>query len=230
MADLAVVLGASGGLGPSVVAELVGRGDRVIAVARMLDEMAGLEKAHPGRVTADAADLTRVEEVEALWKRIDATGETPRWVVNVTGGFRGGKLVETSPQDYAFMHDVNLTSAWWSCRAAAARLQKTGDGAIVNLASRSAVVTEAGAAAYALAKAGVVKLTQILAEELKASGVRVNAVLPAVIDTPENRANLPADRLRKAVAPEAVARVIAFLCSEVASPITGAVIPVYGRF
>jgi NAD(P)-dependent dehydrogenase (short-subunit alcohol dehydrogenase family) len=226
--DLVVVGGASGGLGPALVAAFLARGDRVVGVGGPGQDVVALTAARPG-VEWHAADLTRHEAVEALWRRIDEAGP-PRWVVNLAGGFRGGRLVDSSPEDYERMLALNLDATWWSCRAAAARLAAGGGGAIVNVASRSALVTEGGAAAYAVAKAGVVKLTEVLAEEMKESDVRVNAIVPAVIDTPQNRQGMPAGLMRKAVAPEAIARVILFLCSEAAGIVTGAVVPVYGRY
>lgn len=225
MADLAVILGATGGLGTSIVDTFAKRGDRVIAVARSRSDVSKLESSYPG-VTGETADLTSRLDVDDLWERIDRLG-VPRWVVNATGGFRGGKLVDSAPDDFTFMMDLNLGSAWWSCRAASRRMQA---GAIVNVASRSGLVAEPGAAAYAVAKAGVIKLTEVLAAELKAPGVRVNAVVPAVIDTAANRQSLPEKVLAKAVAPSEIADVIAYLCSDTAAAITGAVIPVYGRF
>jgi NAD(P)-dependent dehydrogenase (short-subunit alcohol dehydrogenase family) len=103
-------------------------------------------------------------------------------------------------------------------------------GCIVNVSSRSGLIAEPGAAAYAVAKAGVITLTQVLAAELKTSGLRVNVVVPAIIDTPANRQSLPEKLMQKAVAPAEIAAVIAYLCSDAAVAITGAAIPVYGKF
>ena len=225
MPDLAVIMGATGGLGSAIVDAFAKRGDRVIAVARSRAEVSQLASKYPGGVAGDTADLTSRLEVDDLWERIDRVG-SPRWVVNATGGYRAGKVVDSTPDDFTFMMDLNLGTAWWSGRAAARRMK---GGAIVNVSSRSGVVAEPGAAAYAIAKAGVIKLTEVLAAELKASGVRVNVVVPAVIDTPANRQALPEKVMQKAVAPAEIAAVIAYLCSDAAVAITGAAIPVYGK-
>ena len=237
MLDLAVIMGATGGLGTAVVDAFATRGDRVIAVARSRSEVTQLASKYPGVVTGDTADLTSRLEVDDLWERIDRVGR-PRWVVNLTGGFKAGKVADSTPDDFTFMMDLNLGSAWWSCRAAARRMQSSpapsggaqGGGCIVNVSSRSALVAEPGAAAYAIAKAGVIKLTEVLSAELKASAVRVNAVVPAIIDTPANRQSMPEKLIQKAVAPAEIAAVIAYLCSDAAQAITGVAIPTYGRF
>jgi NAD(P)-dependent dehydrogenase (short-subunit alcohol dehydrogenase family) len=248
MSDLAVILGGTGALGTAIVDAFASRGDRVIAVARSRADVSQLASKYPispspsgggqgGGVTGDTADLTSRLEVDELWERIDRVG-VPRWVVNATGGYRAGKLADSTPDDFTFMMDLNLGTAWWSCRAAARRMQSgpspsgggQGGGCIVNVSSRSALVAEPGAAAYAVAKAGVITLTKVLAAELKSSGVRVNAVVPAVIDTPVNRQALPEKLMQKAVAPAEIAAVIAYLCSDAAVAITGATIPVYGKY
>lgn len=226
-----VVTGAGGALGRAVVAELASAaGSRVIAVARSDADLVELTKAHPDVVHGEVADLSVPDQVAVLWRRLDERGDTPSFLVNVAGGYRGGTLAESGEQDYRDMLAINLDTAWWSCREAARRMPSTGGGAIVNVAARTAVHGGSGSIAYAVAKAAVVKLTQVLADELKDSGVRVNAVLPAVIDTPDNAAALSAARMAKAVSPESIARVIAFLCGPDAAPITGAAIPVYGRY
>ena len=238
MTDLAVIMGATGGLGSAIVDAFASRGDRVIAVARSRAEVSQLASKYPGGVTGDTADLTSRLAVDDLWERIDRVG-TPRWVVNATGGYRAGKVADTTPDDFTFMMDLNLGTAWWSCRAAARRMQGVspspsgggqGGGCIVNVSSRSALVAEPGAAAYAVAKAGVITLTEVLAAELKASGVRVNVIVPAIIDTAVNRQMLPEKLMQKAVGPAEIAAVIAYLCSDAALAITGTTIPVYGKY
>ncbi len=237
MADLTVILGATGGLGTAVVDAFAKRGDRIIAVARSRSGVSELAAKYPlspspsgggqgGGVTGETADLTSRQDVDDLWERIDRVG-VPRWVVNTTGGYRGGKVVDSTPDDFSAMMDLNLGTAWWSCRAAARRMS---DGAIVNVSSRSALVAEPGAAAYAIAKAGVIKLTEVLAAELKSAGVRVNVVVPAIIDTPVNRKSLPEKAMQKAVDPAEIAAVILYLCSDAAITVTGAAVPVYGKF
>jgi NAD(P)-dependent dehydrogenase (short-subunit alcohol dehydrogenase family) len=248
MADLTVIFGATGGLGMAVVDAFAKRGDRIIAVARSRSGVSELAAKYPlspspsgegqgGGVTGDTADMTLRQDVDDLWERIDRVG-VPRWVVNTTGGYRGGKVVDSTPDDFTAMMDLNLGTAWWSCRAAARRMASSpspseggqGGGCIVNVSSRSALVAEPGAAAYAIAKAGVIKLTEVLAAELKSSGVRVNVVVPAIIDTAANRKSLPEKAMQKAVDPAEIAAVILNLCSDAATAVTGAAVPVYGRY
>jgi NAD(P)-dependent dehydrogenase (short-subunit alcohol dehydrogenase family) len=218
--DVALVCGAGGALGGALVAAFLERGDRVVGAERTPTGTP------PAGVRIEAADLTVADDVEALWTRLADDGELPRWVVNAAGGFRAGTVADSDPDAYRFMLDVNLSTAWWSCRAAARRVEP--GGAIVNVSARTALTGGTGSAAYAVAKAAVVRLTQVLADELAERQVRANVILPALIDTPANRATLSPEAMRKAVPPERVAAVAAFLCSDAAGPISGAAIPVYG--
>ena len=206
MPDLALVNGAGGGLGPAVLAAFRERGDDALGVAR-----------HGADLQADLGDP---DAVGRLW---DALPQVPRWVVNVTGGYAGGSVADSTPQSLEHMLRLNLETCWWSCREAARRLR---GGAIVNVSSRAATGGGRGMAAYSVAKAGVVRLTEVLALELKEAGVRVNCVMPSLIDTASNRATMSEQALRAAVSPEVIARTIAWLCSDAAAAVTGAVIPV----
>lgn len=221
--DVALVCGGGGGLGSSVVAAFAARGDRVVTVGRQPPTADGELAAG---VRFEPADLTSPEEVEDLWQRLEAEASRPRWLVNAVGGFRGGTVAGTEVSEYRLLNALNLDATWWSCRAAARRM--TEGAAIVNVAARPALTGGAGSAAYAVTKAAVLRLTQVLAEELRERRVRVNVVLPSVLDTPQNRAVLSARRLEDAVSTADVANVIAFLCSEQARVVSGAAVPVYG--
>jgi len=212
VADIALVCGAGGALGTALVEAFQARGDEVIGVDRKGESRNGVRMEH--------ADLTDPESVDALWDRIG----TPRWVVNAAGGYRGGEVADTDPDTLRFLIDLNFGTAFWSCRAAARRLER--GGAIVNISARAAVAGGTGAGAYAASKAAVVRLTEVLASELAGRGIRANAVLPLLIDTPANREALPAERLQNAVPPARVAAVCAFLCSDAADAVSGAALPV----
>jgi NAD(P)-dependent dehydrogenase (short-subunit alcohol dehydrogenase family) len=224
MTDLVVVTGGAGVLGSAILAEFLDGGRTVVAIdARpRADGADGHPKLH--RLTADLTDRSAVR---AVWEQIDGLGSAAG-LVNVTGGFAPGSLAETDEQTLTKMIGINVTTTLWSCQAAAPRLEQRGGGAIVNIGARNAV-EGGGPVAYAIAKSSVVRLTQVLAQELKEQRIRVNVLLPSLIDTPANRANLSAESMRRAVPPASIAKVVAFLCSDDAWPVSGAVIPVYGQ-
>jgi NAD(P)-dependent dehydrogenase (short-subunit alcohol dehydrogenase family) len=185
-------------------------GDPVVGVASPRSEPAKLAALRPD-VQWLRADLSDPDSVEALWRIIDGLGEVRR-LVNVTGGFAGGTVIETSPRVVRDMFEVNLATAWWSSREAARRMTALGGGMIVNVGSASGVELHGGAAAYAVSKAALHALTRVLSDELRSAGVAVNAVAPVTIDTPANRAWMSAGDLARAVPQEKVAEAIASFC------------------
>ena len=144
------------------------------------------------------------------------------------GAFVPADALSTTPETLRLMIDVNLGPALWLSQAVAPHMQQQGSGAIVHVAARPGIEPAGGMAAYSVSKAALVHLTRTLAIELGARGIRVNAVAPQLLDTPANRAMFPAEVMSKAVAPEAIADVIAFLVSDAAAPVSGAILPAYG--
>jgi NAD(P)-dependent dehydrogenase (short-subunit alcohol dehydrogenase family) len=229
----AVITGGTGALGRAVAHEFVAAGAR-IAVPYRREEDAQALRAELGdhaaallaeRVDAtDGVELTRfIDGAVAALGRLDA-------LVNVIGGYAGGRpLHETDEATWDHMMNLNLRAVYLACHAAVPHLLRSGRGAIVNVSSRAAVVLAPNAAAYAVAKAGVVTLTNVLAAELMPHGITANAVLPGIIDTPRNRASATPEAIARWTKPDAIARVIRWLCSDEGAIISGAAIPVYGQ-
>ena len=186
-----------------------------------LDEVATLDG-----VTGVAVDLVDRAAVQEAWRRVDQVGSV-RALVALAGGYRPGALDELDAETLAMLWDTNVTAMLWCAQQAAVRLADVGGGAIVTVGSKTAVVGQAPVA-HAGTKAAVVRMTELLADELRPRGVRVSCVLPSVIDTPANRSWMPPEQAARAVSPADIAKVIAFLCSDDAAVVSGALVPVYG--
>ncbi|HEU5472538.1 MAG TPA: SDR family NAD(P)-dependent oxidoreductase [Actinophytocola sp.] len=218
-----VVTGAAGALGRSVLDEFLQGGARVVALDRpgaALDEVGARPGVHPV-----AVDLADQDAVGAAWAEVDAVTTAPDALVALAGGYVPGSLADLDAAALDGLWRSNVHSVLWSAREAASRMPD--GGAIVTVGSRTAVDGPAPVA-HATSKAAVVRITELLAEELRPQRVRVNCVLPSVIDTPANRTWMPPDLAARAVPPSAIAKVIAFLAGPDAWPISGARIPVYG--
>jgi NAD(P)-dependent dehydrogenase (short-subunit alcohol dehydrogenase family) len=151
-------------------------------------------------------------------------------LVNLVGGFEAaGRVHETPIEDFERQFRLNLRPTYLMCAAALPRMLEGGSGAIVCVSTRAALRPFAGAAGYIASKAAVLAFVDALAAEYTGDGIRANAVLPSVIDTPANRASQPDADHSRWVEPQAIARVIRFLCSEDSTPTSGAHVPVYGR-
>lgn len=220
--DAVIVTGAAGALGHAVVAEFRAAGREVVALDRPGERLDTLGR-HDGVHTV-AVDLSSRAAVQEAFGRLPVACDA---LVGLAGGFTPGALADVDEDTLDALWRSNFGSALWTAQAAAPLFAARGGGAIVTVGSRTAVGGPAPVA-HATSKAAVVRLTQLLAEELRGQRIRVNAVLPSVIDTPANRGWMSDDLTARAVAPAAIAKVIAFLCSPDAAPISGAAIPVYG--
>jgi NAD(P)-dependent dehydrogenase (short-subunit alcohol dehydrogenase family) len=229
---VALVAGGTGGLGRAVTLAFLQESATVAVTFRQqegLDALKKLAGANAARLEAFAVDVTDEAAVRQMVEKILAKHGRLDAVVNTVGGYVGGvKLWELETKVFEQMMALNVRSGYALSRAAVRAMLKQGRGAIVNVASKAAVDHEAGAAAYAASKAAAVALLDCLAADLKGSGVRVNSVLPSIIDTEVNRKAMPKADFAKWPKPEDIARVILFLCSEEAKVIHGAAIPVYG--
>ena len=223
-AKVAIVDGAGGPLGRATAVTLAANGLTVVAVDRNERGLGDL----PDDIRREVADATDPAVATRLIDRIAGEAGPPDVLVNTIGAFRPAEALATTPEMLRLMIDVNLGPALWLSQAVAPHMRQQGSGAIVHVTARPGLEPSGGMAAYSVSKAALVHLTRILDIELRPQGIRVNAVAPQLLDTPTNRAIFPAEAIAHAVAPEAIADVIAFLVSDAAAPVSGAIIPAYG--
>lgn len=229
------ITGASGALGQAVCAHFARQGARLALLAR---QPAGLQAVAQGLATITPADnllalptdllnpqavAAARDAVLARWGRIDVA-------VHLAGGFTMGQAVGSDGFETALnqMLDLNLRTVLHSVTTVLPVMQGQGSGAVVNVGAASAAQGLAHMGAYAASKAALARVTKSLAAEVKGQGVRVNAVLPSIIDTPDNRAAMPSADPSHWVAPDALAEVIGFLASPAARAVQGACVPVVG--
>ena len=230
-----IITGAAGALGSALVRHFHSRGHRVAAldIPAVGVRLTALATELGGAILGLPTDVTSASDWRAALSRIEAELGAPRGAVLVAGGYQGGIPLHAEPDDTTWraMMTMNLETAHQSLRALLPGMVRRGAGSVVVLGSRAATLpwTSADASAYAASKAAVVALAQAVAAEVLAHGVRVNAVLPSVIDTPANRKAMPSADPTCWVATESLARVIAFLLSTDSNDVSGAAIPVYGR-
>ena len=228
-----LVAGGTGGLGRAVSLAFLEEDARVIVTYRKQEELDTLRNMTVGKgaqldgydvdVTDEAEVSKLVEGIVARHGRLDA-------LVNTVGGYAGGvKLWELDTKVLDQMLALNLRAGYALSRAAVRVMLKQGSGAIVNVAAKAAIDHGAGAAAYAASKAAAVAMMDSLAEDLKGTGIRVNSVLPNIIDTEANRRAMPKADFSKWPKAEDIARVVVFLCGDGAKVIHGAAVPVFGN-
>lgn len=230
---VSLVAGGTGGLGRAVSLAFLRAGTRVHVTYRKpeeLEELKRLAGADVSRLEAHNVDVLDEISARGLVDSIVTRDGRLDILVNTVGGYAGGiELWKLENEVFEQMMAVNLRAGYTLAQAAVPAMLKRGGGAIVNVASKAAVDHAAGASAYAASKAASVALFDCLAADLKGSGVRVNSILPSIIDTEVNRKAMPAAEFRNWPKPEEIARVILFLCSEDARVVHGAAIPVYGN-
>jgi NAD(P)-dependent dehydrogenase (short-subunit alcohol dehydrogenase family) len=224
-----VITGGFGTLGLAVGRTFAQAGARVALIDRAaVPEQLRSEFASP-HALCGGVDLSQAAGAQQAMDAAAAQLGGIDVLVNVAGGFRWETVLEGSLETWDFMYALNLKTAVCACKAASAYLLARPFARIINIGAGAAAKAGAGMGAYAASKAGVAKLTEALAEELKERFVTVNAVLPSIIDTPANRADMPKADFSRWVKPQAIADLITYLASDAAAAITGASIPIQGR-
>ncbi len=230
---IVLVAGGTGGLGNMVSLAFLEEGARVVVTYRKEEEFAALKKAAGAKAAAlegSLVDVTDEGATAALVAGIVAQHGKLDALVNTVGGYAGGAtLWELETKVFDTMLSLNLRSGYALARAVLPAMLKQRHGSIVNVAAKAAVDHGTGAAAYAASKAAAVALMDSLAADVKGTGVKVNSILPSIIDTAVNRKAMPNADFATWPKPEEIAQVILFLCSDNAAVIHGAALPVYGN-
>jgi NAD(P)-dependent dehydrogenase (short-subunit alcohol dehydrogenase family) len=224
-----LLTGGAGGLGLGVTPMVLSQGAASVTIpytnTRSVDRLKGtLSFDHVSKLKFVEADLTQEQSIEILvngMKRVDV-------LIHLVGGFSMGKTHEYSYEQWKQDFELNLNTTFLVCKHSLRRMLEQNYGRIVTIGSRGAVQPGGQLAAYCASKAGVVALTQAIADETKGTNIVANVVLPSIIDTPSNRAAMDEDTINKAVKPDSLAQVICFLASEAAKDVRGAAVPVYG--
>jgi NAD(P)-dependent dehydrogenase (short-subunit alcohol dehydrogenase family) len=216
-----IVTGGFGALGNAVAAAFAAQGDRVARV-----DFAPQAGGGEGMLDIGGVDLSDEAAAERVAAQVKERFGSIDILVNIAGGFTWETLQDGSPASWQRMHAINVLTAVTMTKAALPALTAAKGARIVNIGAGAAIRAEAGMGAYAASKAGVHRFTEALAAELAGKDVTVNAILPSIIDTPANRADMPDADTGNWVKPAAIADVVLFLASPASRAITGALIPV----
>jgi len=229
---IALVTGGTGGLGRAVSLALLRQDYKVAVTYRVPEEWEALHSEAGDKkenLEGNSLDVTEETAVSALIANLVEKHGRLDALVNTVGAYAGGiRLWEMDTNVFDRMLALNLRSGFVLCRAIVPVMLRQGGGSIVNVAAKAAFDHASGASAYAASKAAAVAMVDSLAADLKGTGVRVNSIVPSIIDTDANRRAMPKSDFAKWPKPEDIARVILFLCSEDARVVHGASIPVYG--
>jgi NAD(P)-dependent dehydrogenase (short-subunit alcohol dehydrogenase family) len=229
---IALVTGGTGGLGRAVALAFLRQDYKVAVTYRVREEWEALHSEAGDKkenLEGNSLDVTEETAVSALIANLVEKHSRLDALVNTVGAYAGGiRLWEMDTNVFDRMLALNLRSGFVLCRATVPVMLRQGGGSIVNVAAKAAFDHASGASAYAASKAAAVAMVDSLAADLKGTGVRVNSIVPSIIDTGANRRAMPKSDFAKWPKPEDIARVILFLCSEDARVVHGASIPVYG--
>jgi NAD(P)-dependent dehydrogenase (short-subunit alcohol dehydrogenase family) len=220
------ITGGFGILGEAAVKGALDQGWTVVAIDRADAPRDGFPAGVDQR---GGVDMTDEKTAADLFQAIVETHGRLDALLNIAGGFRWETLAEGSLESWDFLYNINVKTTATACRMALPYLEAAPAGRIVNVGAAGAVKAGMGMGAYAASKAGVMRLTEALAEELKGTNVTVNAVLPSIIDTPQNRKDMPDTDPDIWVKPADLAAVMLFIASDAARAMTGALVPVTGK-
>jgi NAD(P)-dependent dehydrogenase (short-subunit alcohol dehydrogenase family) len=223
-----VVTGGFGQLGQAT-AEVIKTLGGEVALVDAAGEAKNLHDKLAGSLLIGGVDLADAAQANAAMARVIGQYGRIDALINVAGTFRWETIADGDPATWDFLYRINVRTALLASKAALPHLAASKGGRIVNIGAGAANRAGLGMGAYAASKAGVARLTESLAEELKDQGITVNAILPSIIDTPQNRKDMPDADFSRWVQPVDIAHTIAFLVSDLGRAITGALVPVAGR-
>ncbi len=229
---VAIITGGTGALGKAAVSAFLEEGAKVICTYVIDEELkssSSLMQKYESDLVFVRADVTIEKQVaETAHQALQGFGRIDI-LVTIVGGFTYAKTADTDEQTWDRMMSMNLKSTFLCAKAVLPQMIKQNYGKIINISTRPALKGSAGIGAYSASKAGVLNLTETIADEVQDYDINVNAILPSTIDTPANRKSMPDSDFSTWVKPGEIARVIVFLASDDSKPISGAGIPVYGK-
>lgn len=233
MERVAIITGSTGGLGKAVTQSFLKAEHKVAVTFTSESSFEVLTSEIPSTQDSLHAVKTNVLDETAVNSLVnsvlDKFGRID-YLINIVGGFLGGvPIVETTEAQWDKMMNLNLKSAFFCSKHVLPTMIKQAEGKIINIGAKGGLKAASGMSAYSASKAGVINFTQALAEEGRRHNITANAVVPGIIDTPDNRQAMPDADFEKWVKPEAIAELILFLCSGEADAISGALIPIYGQ-
>ena len=224
-----LLTGGTGGLGLGVTPAVLAQGAEVTIpyrspkdVERLKGIISPADIARIHFIPANLKDEASVDKLISRMTKVDV-------LIHLVGGFSMGKTHEYSFYDWKRVLELNLNTTFLTCKYSLKSMLENGYGRIVTVSSRAGAEPAGQLAAYSAAKAGVIALTKVIADETKGTNITANSVLPNFIDTPTNREEMGADNADKWVKPESIAQVICFLASEAAKDVRAAAVPVYGN-